>query len=169
MLNKSVLLFGLFLTVSCKVNSFDNPERIYIDIDKRYTSAEIEYIDIQSHLDDGMTLAIYDIKHKVSEDNLYQVNMLATMGQTTYWCFEKKNSNSWYIRKELTYYQEPYTLDGAEVQNTYFVIHQGVVYEYNSQTSEFIKISDDDSFSGIVDVAKFSELLKIIRDNTINR
>ena len=147
---------------SCTVKAEENPEILFKELLSKYRQSKIENKDIESSLDDGMDLTIYDSDKSISNDLFCRTNLYATMGQTQFLCYKKAREEIWYIEKEATIYDAPYTLENADIQKTYFKYENGKSFVYNNDTARYDIEKDTDDFIAIVDFNTLKELVDLI-------
>jgi hypothetical protein len=154
MVNKSLimlLLMILFFPISCKVPAEEPPKELFENLIQSYLESEYISKKIESPLDDGMELFIFDVNNAISVNRFYQLNLFATLGQTQYYCYKISNSNVWYVLKRAYFYDEPYSLDKAEIFDYYFKYEDAIVYAYNGETGKYDIQADTNEYQALVD------------------
>jgi len=146
------------------VNSQENPAEMFVELYKKYKDAKYEKLTVDSNLNDGMGMYLFDIDKKISDDIFCQVNMYATMGQTQYLVYKKAGENLWYFHKEALFYEAPYELKNAEIRNTYFKYVNDKPYAFNVATGKYDIQADTDEYQAIVDVRSLTRLIEIVQN-----
>jgi hypothetical protein len=126
-----------------------------------------EYKEISSPLDDGVGFTIYDKNGSISADYFCRINLLATMGQTRYSFYQKTGEQNWYIRKEAVFYNEPYTVEGAESIFTYFKVVNWQTYVYNIDTKKYDTRGEISDYEAVVDIRNIQSLLDLIQQEFV--
>jgi hypothetical protein len=162
-----ICFFTLF--ISGTVFSQENPAGMFTELFVKYKNLEFEKINVDSRLNDGMGIYIYDINKKVSKDIFCQVVMFATLGQTKYLVYNKDGENIWYFHKESFFYEAPYKLENAEIKNTYFKYTNDSPYVFNEKTFKYDIQADTDKYQAIVDVRSLMQLIDVIQSAINNR
>jgi len=159
-----VCFFVLF--ISCTANSQENPAEMFIELYEKYKTTNIEKLTVDSNLNDGMGMYLFDVDKKISDDIFCQVKMYATMGQTQYFIYKKTGENLWYFHKKVFFYEAPYKLENAEIQNTYFKYSNDKPYAFNDATGKYDIQTDTNKYQAVVDVRSLSQLIEIVQNAT---
>jgi len=163
--HKILFLTLLFMFFSCAIKADKNPEVFFNELLLSFRQSKIENKEIESVLDDGISLTIYDSNNNISPNLFCKINLYATMGQTQYVCYKEKAEAIWYIEKEVMIYNSPYTLEDAEIEKTYFKYEKGKTFVYNNETKRYDIEKDTDEFIAIVDFNTLKELVELIEKN----
>jgi len=147
--------------------SEENPAEIFIELYEKYKTTNIEKQTVDSNLNDGMGMYLFDTDKKISDNIFCRVNMYATMGQTQYLIYKKVGENLWFFHKEALFYEAPYELENAEILNTYFIYANGMPYAFNVVTGKYDIQADTNKYQAIVDVRSLTQLIEIVQ-NTIS-
>ncbi len=156
----SFFLFGLYFYADSKT-----PEVFFNELLLSFRQSKIENKEIESVLDDGISLTIYDSNNNISPNLFCKINLYATMGQTQYVCYKEKAEAIWYIEKEVMIYNSPYTLEDAEIEKTYFKYEKEKTLVYNNETERYDIEKDTGEFIAIVDFNTLKELVELIEKN----
>jgi len=158
-----VFLFTTFLLIfsSC-FYSEENPEVLFTNLLAQYAKSEVEYKTPENNLDDGVSITLFDTNSSISLDSFRGMTLLATMGQTEYFCYKKKGQPYWLIRKESIIYDQPYSLDNASFEYTYFKFNNDSVWVFNNESSEYDIKKDTSEFKAVVDVSSIKKLIELI-------
>ena len=163
---KRKLLAGLFLAalISWGAAAQENPSVLFTGLLEKYKNTEYESKPIEGGPEDGMGIAVFDINKKMSKDLFCQFTLYTSMGQTQYFIYCKDGENIWYFHKKVLFYEEPYTVEDAEIQNTYFRYTDGLPYAFNDATGEYDIRSDTNEYPAFVDVGSLAQLIDIIQN-----
>jgi hypothetical protein len=167
-IKKLFCVYFFVLFISCAMNSQENPAEMFIELYEKYEKTSFEKLTVDSNLNDGMGMYLFDIDKKISEDIFCQVNMYATMGQTQYLVYKKADENIWYFHKKALFYETPYGLKNAEIQNTYFKYANDKPYAFNVATGKYDIQADTNKYQAVVDVRSLTRLIEIVQ-NAISR
>ena len=159
-------LFAFF--ISCTVASQENPADMFVLLYEKYSEAEYESSSIESRLDDGISMIIFDPNKKISEDEFCEIGLFSSSGQTQYLIYRKSGENIWYINKNAFFYELPYQIDGAEIINTYFKYTNDLPYVFNDATGDYDIQADTNKYQAVVDVRSLAGLLRMVQ-NAIDR
>lgn len=152
------------LSVSCAVNSQENPAEMFNELYEKYKQTKIETQTVESRLNDGMGIFIFDIDKKISEDIFCLVEMFSSMGQTQYLVYKEASKNYWYFNKKAFFYDAPYELENAEIQETYFKYINDLPYAFNVATGRYDIQTDTNKYQAVVDVRSLTRLIEIVQD-----
>jgi hypothetical protein len=156
-------MFLILFSFSIQPN--EHPEKLFQDLFKKYKETEFFYKEIEGFLDDGMNIIVYDIKKKLSSDVFCELDLLATLGQTQYFCYKKNNDLIWYIQRKTIFYECPYKLEGAIIKNNYFKYISGDIFAFNEENGQYDIQTDIDKYDAVVDARSLVYIINIIKQN----
>jgi hypothetical protein len=163
-IKKIFCVYFFVLFISCTVNSQENPAEMFTELYEKYEGTKYEKVTVDSNLNDGMGMYLFDIDKKISDDIFCQVNMYATMGQTQYFIYKKTGEDLWYFHKKVFFYEAPYKLENAEIQNTYFKYSNDKPYAFNDATGKYDIQTDTNKYQAVVDVRSLTQLIEIVQN-----
>ena len=141
----------------------ENPEEMFSTLNEKYNNTESKTV-ILSQQSEGASLKIFDINDEISNDKFYQINFYSDLGQTQYQVFFKYDIDLWYIYKKARFYEVPFELVNAQIQNTYFLYDRNYPYVYNYETNLYDIKMDTNNYPAITDVKSISQLIEIIEN-----
>ena len=162
-----MIIISLFTTCTGTASAEEKPSEMFTELFENYVKTEYVYKSIESRLDDGADIFIFDI-NKISKDVFCLVTFLATLGQTQYLVYKRNGENIWYFYKKAFFYKEPYQLENAEILNTYFKYTDNVSYAFNDLTGKYDIRADTDKYRAIPDVRSLAALIEIVQDAISN-
>jgi len=163
-MRKILCVFIFVISIACIAVSQENPANMFAELFEKYKTTEFEKRSIESNLNDGMYMLIFDINKKISKDIFCQINLLATLGQTQYLVYKKDGENIWYFHKEALFYEVPYRLENAEIKNTYLKFTNDLPYAFNDVTGKYDIQADTNRYQAITDVRSLVKLIEIVQN-----
>jgi len=163
-IKKILCIYFFVLFFSCTLNSQENPAEMFIKLFEKYQETNFENQTVDSNLNDGMGILLFDIDKAMSDDIFCQVKMFATLGQTQYFVYKKAGENVWYFHKKAFFYDAPYELKNAEILNTYFRYANDMPYVFNVATGKYDIQADTNKYQAVVDVRSLSRLIEIVQN-----
>ena len=160
-----VMVIGICFTGF--MNAQENPSEMFSELFDKYLKSEYKYIQLNSPLDNGAGMFIFDINNKFSNDIFREIRVLGSMGQTVYLVYKKDGEDIWYFQKEALFYEEPFKLKNAETIFTYFKFIDGLPWAFNDDTGEYDIQADTDRYRAVTDVRTLATLIEIVETNTI--
>jgi hypothetical protein len=160
-------LLGIYFSVffiSCAATAQENPAVMFEELYEIKRTVEYESRKVESTRDDGIGMFIYDVNKRLSNDVFCQVELPSVLGQTIYWVYKKDGENIWYIHKMAMFYEAPYELENAEIQDTYFKIIEEVSYAFNEDTGKYDIQADTNRYPSYGDVRSLVTIIEIVED-----
>ncbi|MCL2130055.1 MAG: hypothetical protein FWH35_06870 [Treponema sp.] len=163
MSNRKIMLsIFFFIFFACNATTQENPTEMFIRLYEKYKNTEYENVTLNQS-GEGTVMRIFNINNEISKDIFCRINFYSSLGQTQYLIYKNDNENSWYFHKEVLFYDAPFILENAEIQNTYFKYMDKIPYAFNEITEKYDIQADTKSFQAIRDVASLSELIEIVQ------
>ena len=161
----NLLLLLIFCVLSCTVK-IENPKILFDELNLKYSSSNPDTKKVESQLDDGMGITIYDKDHKLSNDILCNLALYSTMGQTNFLCYCKEKSKIWYIEETTRIYNSPYSLDDLYLNEKYYYQYSnGKTKMYNLNTKKYDLNQEPSDFEAVPNVDNIEYVIQTILKN----
>jgi hypothetical protein len=143
--------------------TIENPSEMFKELCEIYFQTKFKDVTISQN-GEGAGMLIFDIYNEISEDIFCQIITLSSMGQTQYFVYKKNDEGIWYFQRKAYFYDGPFEIENAEIQNTYFIYINDLPFSFNEENGKYDNQADINKFLAVTDFRSLSSLIEIIEE-----